>query len=531
MFESILNKFVITPVSFVQELYKKELNIQVLDKMINAKKFSINYQDSHGETFLHLCILKNKFKSAKYLISKHIDVSLRNKKDEEPIVASIGKNNHLLVEIILKAKNININQLDKDGRSLLQNVVLAGSTKTVEELIKNSIDVKNKDNTNRDVMFDAISYGCEDIIDSLLELDDIELNTIDSFGDTILHKEESLRNEKLCIKLIEKGSDPTLCDRHGHNLLYHTAIKGMEGSRLLDIAIEHGYNINATVKNNNTLLMEALSIFYKLPEDEVDRRESLLKMAKNLVSKGVDVNAINNDGENSLFDAVRNNNYNGCAFLLNEGVDINKQNNSYQTPLLLACYMGMDSIDIILLLLQYEANAGIKNDDSYDVLEVLNTFVLHNAKYKELADDNYLKHYKEDGKYLLVLKDVLDSTKVDLRNKDSYNQPLFFEPLLHGHFDLFYLYMSNGFDINEKDEEDKNIFYRYVQSVFSLNEYFEYFRTVVLGMVNLHVDINMQDSDGKNIFSKILTKDSCPKLFEDLIVLSNFKYDTNTKCS
>ena len=529
MFNSILNKFIITPASFLQELYKKELDVEVLDKMLNSKKFSINYQDNDGETFLHLCILKNKFKSAKYLISKNIDVSLKNNKDEEPIVVAISKNNHLLVEVILKAKHIDINQIDKDGRSLLQNAVLSGNAKIAQELIKNSIDVNNKDNNNRDVMFDAISYGCETMIDSLLQVKDISLNTIDSSGQTILHKEEALNNEDLCIKLIQKGADPTICDKHGNNLLYHTAIKGIEGSRLLDVAISHGCNINATVKNNNTILMEALSVFYKLPEDEKDRRESLLKMAKNLVSKGIDVNAINNDGENSLFEAVRNNNYNGCAFLLNEGIDINKQNNLYQTPLLLACYMGMDSIDIILLLLQYNANAGIKNDDSYDILEILNNFILHNSKYQELNDKNYLQYYKEEARYILVLKTILQNSKISLNNNDSCNQPLFFEPLLNGHYDLFSLYISNGFDINSLDENKHNIFYRYVFSVFELNEYFENFRMVILGLINAQVDINIQDIDGKNIFSKILTKDSCPKLFADLIELSNFKYDTKDK--
>jgi len=529
MFDAILNKFVITPASFMQELSKDKLDIQLLDKILNSKKFSINYQNNKGETFLHLAILKNKIDAVKYLISKNIDLNLKNINDEEVIVLAISSHNHFIIEEILKSKDININQIDKDGRSLLQNAVLNGNANVAQKLIKNQIDINNKDNNNRDVMFDAISYGCENIIESLLKVDNISLNTVDSSGETILHKEEALNNEDLCIKLIQNGADPSICDKNGQNLLYHTAIKGIEGSKLLDVALSNGCNINATVKNNNTILMEALSVFYKLPDDEKQRRDSLLKMAKNLVSKGIDINAINDDGENSLFDAVRNNNYNGCAFLLNEEIDINKQNNLYQTPLLLACYIGIDSIDIILLLLQYGADASIKNDDLFDVLEILNTFILHNSKYQELTNEKYLKYYKENGRYILVLKAILENSKISLTNKDSHNQPLFFEPLLNGHYDLFSLYISNGFDINSLDENKNNIFYRYVLSVFELNEYFENFRMVILGMINLHVDINMQDSDGKNIFSKILKKDSLPKLFEDLIELSNFKYDTKDK--
>lgn len=529
MFNSLINKFIATPKGFLEELYKKKLNNDVLETMIESKKFSINHQDSDGQTFLHLCILHSKFKSAKWLILNNIDLSLKNYLDEEPIQVAIKKNNHLIVELILKTKKIDINQLDGDGRSLLQNAVLSGNANIANELINNAIDVNSVDKNNRNVLFDAIAYGDENIIENMMNTKGIDLNLVDNLGETILHKKEALENEDLCVKLIQKGADPTICDKEGRNLLYHTAVKGMDGSRLLDVAIEYGCNINTTVRNNNSILMETMGVFYKISDHEVDRRESLLKMSENLVLKGIDVNAINDDGENGLFEAIRNNDYNACAFLLTKDVNPNKQNNLYQTPLLIACFHGVKSIDIILLLLKYYANPIIRDDNNRNILEILNMFILHTSKFKDIEDKELLKYVDDGGKYLIVLKEILQNSVQNLNTTDSRGQPLFFTPILDGYFDLFKLYISNQFNINDRDSSGLNIFYIYVYTVFDQNKYFDTFRSNLIGMINFGVDINTLDSDGKNVFSRIIKKDTDAQLFETLIDVARFKYDSKDK--
>jgi ankyrin repeat protein len=529
MLKSFINKLSSTPEGFLKELFKKNIDVKALQSMLDGGKFSINYQNEEGDTFLHLCIINNKFKSAKWLIENGIDVTLINRLNQEPIQLAIKKNNHLIVELILKTKNVDINQLDQDGRSLLQNAVLDGNEEIAFELINNAIDVNSVDKNNRNVVFDAVAYGDEQLINKIIDVEDVDLNLVDCDGETILHKSETLANEDLCIKLVEKGADPTICDGEGKNLLYHTAIKGMEGSRLIDVAIEHGCNINATVRNNNTILMETMLAFYKIPDSEASRRESLLKMAENLVVKGIDVNAINDDGENGLFDAIRNNDYNACAFLLGQKVDVNKQNNKYQTPLLIACLEGIVALDIVLLLLKHGANASIKNENNQDVLEILNELTLHTHNYKKLQDEILLEYAQKEKQFILIIKEILQNSLVNVQHLDSKGRPLFFTPLLDGYYDLFKLYIMNKFDINSLDARGLNIFYVYVFTVFSVNKYFDTFRSNLIGMINFGVDINLVDSDGKNIFSKIIKHDTEPKLFEALVDVSRFKYESRDK--
>ncbi len=529
MLEALFSKFTVSPESFVKELFKKVIDESALQKMLASGKFSINYQNEKGETFLHLCILHSKFKSAKWLIEKgNIDVSLRDSLQHEPIEIAIKKNNHLIVELLLKAKKVNINQIDKDGRSLLQNAVLDGNEEIAHTLINNLINVNIVDKNNRNAMFDAISYGNENIINKLL-VTDINLNQIDSNGETVLHKNEALQNDDLCIKLIQKGANPTICDSEGKNLLFHIAMRGIEGGKLLDVAIEHGCNINAKVRNNNTILMETMLAFYKIPLYEKERRASLLKMAENLAVKGVDVNAINNDGESGIFDAIRNHDYNICAFFVNKKVNLNIQNNHYQTPLVIATLEGITNIDIILLLLKNGANPSIKNDEGKDILEILNELILYTHEFRELKDKNLEPYAQKEKQYFVVLKEILQNSSYNLQNVTSVGQPLFFAPILDGYYDLFKLYLTNKFNINSVDSNNLNIFYLYVYTVFSLNIYFDAFKSNLIGMLGFGVDINIIDDEGKSVFSKIMKKNTNARLFEILVEIARFKYDSRDK--
>ena len=526
MINSILSKLNPTPANFIKELYQNELNIDILEKSLSSNKFSINHLDENKNSFLNLCLLKNKNKSAKWLISKGINVKLKNNKNEDAINIAISKDNHLMLKYLIENSNVDINQLDSEERTLLQNAVIKGQSKIVDILISHGADVNNIDKNNRNVAFDAIAYGDEHILDSILKLEDIDLNVVDNSGETILHKKEILDNEELCKKLIQNGADPTICDFDGNNLLCNMALKGMAGIEIIDIAISSGYSLNTPVKNNNTILMEALAVFYKLPLDEKDRRDSLLNMASSLVQKGVDINALNKYGENALFDAVRNNNYESCLFLIENKININKQNRLRQTPLLLACYKGIEALDMILLLLHKGANPTIKNELNQDVLEILNQLVLHSRGHKTIKNGFLLMYLNESGQYLRVLKEVLENSKYNVKKLDSLHQPLFFNAILFGDYELFKLYMVNGFDINQTNKKGLNIFYVYVNFAFTINRYFDTFRSMLIRLIQEKVDIGNTDDNGKNIFSKVIKENTNDKLYEDLLDVCRFKYDS-----
>jgi ankyrin repeat protein len=527
MIQALLTNFTASPSNFLKELFKKDIDENLLQKMLNTKKFSINYQNEKGESFLHLCILHNKFKSARWLIERGgIDPNLEDISKNKPIDLAIKKNNHLIVELLLKSNLIDPNQLDQDGRSLLQNAVINGNYEIAMELIKNAADVNSTDNNGRNVMFDAISYGDDRIIDKLLNETKIDLNQQDKDLQTVLHKKEVFLNDNLCNKLLFKGANPTICDKKEENLLYHAAMRGIDGKNILDTAIKYGCNINTKVRNNNSILMETLLAFYKIPPREKERRESLLKMAEELLHKGIDINTINNDGENGLFEAIRNNDFQICAFFINANINLNLQNIHGETPLFHAVMSGIQKLDIILLLLKTGANPTLKNSLGKDILEILNDLILYIHNKKELENELLIKYAHKENHYMAVLKEVLHNSNYNLQNHTSDGEPLFFAPLLCGDFDLFKLYMMYKFKINTLDKNNLNIFYLYVFNIFQINRYQENFKSILNLMMSYKIDIDVKDKDGKTIISKIIQNNTNIKLFETLLESVRFRLDS-----
>jgi ankyrin repeat protein len=529
MFNKILSSFSFTLDAFKKELLKQIINTELLDKIIANHSDYINHRDEYGNSLLILCILKKRQKSALWLIDNNINPLIKNDNNEDAINIAVRQGANLIVTKLLACDGIDLDQKDHEGRSLLQNAVIYGKENIVKSLIQGGIDINNTDNHNRNVVFDAVAYGEPSIIDLVISIPDLDLNVIDENGDTILHQEAVIKDQELSKNLIKKGADPTICNEDGMNLLFSSALRGMDGLALLDVAVEEGYSLNAPVKKKNTILMETLEVFYKLPIHEEARRESLLNMANKLVEKGLDVNALNEYGEHALFDAVRHNDYQTCAILIQNKVDVNKQNRLKQTPLLLACYKGVECLDVILLLLHNYADPNIKNELNQSVLEILNLLVLHTHNYKVLKNSYILIYLNTNAKYLVIVKEILQNSKFQLQFLDSQEQPLFFTPLLFGDYDLFKLYISNGFKINEKNNLGLNIFYVYVEFSFKINRYFDTFKKVLIRLIQEKVDINVINQKGKNIFSEVLNNSTNHHLYSDLINTCQIKYDAVDK--
>ncbi len=530
MFLSILKNFTISNDTFLLELNKDVLDTTMLQSMLESKKLDINFQNKDGNSFLNLSVINNNNEACVWLIQNGIDITLKNNKNENAIKLCIIKSNDYVFNYLVTSGKLDIDLIDENKRSLLQNVVISGQENMCSILIKHGASVHNLDNRGKSVLFDAVAYGNENMINAIVSLNDINLNAQDINDETVLHQMELENNIVLGKKLIELGADPTINNKEGKNFLTSVASKGIESMPIIDTAINQGYNLNNVVSNNNsTILMETLSVYYKLPENEKERRESLLLMANSLVQKGLDVNTLNEYGENALFDAVRKNDFQTCAFLINNKIDVNKKNRLNQMPLLLACYKGIDSLNIILLLLHNSADPTIKNELKQDLLEILNQLILHTHKHKTLKN-NFIKMYlNEKGQYLTVIKEVLQNSQYKVNNLDSQNKPLFFTPLIYGHFDLFHVYINNKFDINSLDNNGANIFFLYIEFVFKINRHFASFKSNISNLVRLKADINHTNDAKKTIFSHVIKEGTNTQLYKDLLEACRFKYDAQDK--
>jgi ankyrin repeat protein len=531
MINLLFNNVGSSPKDFLLELFKKELDIKKLNQILGKKKFTINHLNEKGENFLHICISNDKYKSAKWLIENtSIDCNVKTSFGYTPIDIAIQKNNHFIVELIINSKKVNLNTKDKDGRTYLQNAIILGSNKAAKKILESpTIDLNSIDHSGQNVLFDAVSYGDTEIIDILLNNDKINLNQKNIHGQTILHKKEVLRDENLAYKLIEKGMDPTICDINGTNYLTHIATKGIEGAPLLKKIIQKGININARVRDNNTILMETMLAFYKTPLGETKRRESLLEMAETLTESGIDIQAINKFGENGIFEAIRNNDFKSVAFFINKRINLNIKNKKQQTPLKISALQGIKNLDITILLLKNGADPSIKNNEGKDVLEILNELILHLHNFKNLTNPKYniYLNKEENKQYLVILKEILQNSQFNLENINSKKEPLFFEPILCGFYDLFKLYATNKFNLNETNIKNQNIFSLFVENSFLNSNYDnEAFKNILLGLLSYGIQLSIFDENNKNIFANLIQPNINIKMFEIFIENSRYKIDT-----
>ncbi|MEA2017596.1 MAG: ankyrin repeat domain-containing protein [Campylobacterota bacterium] len=527
MFKEVINKIRPTMGNLKKELLNQKFHSDIADIIIKSKKIDINEINEDKETLLHECLYKEKWYATEWLIKNGADTLIKNKYGLTPERLAVEKGNLDALKCMIRNSNLDVNQTDKHGRSLLQDATIMGHDHIIQYLLKHTTQLNHTDNKNRNVAFDAIANGKYRTVDNLLSNEELDLNIIDSNGNTILHDKNVLYNDKLAIKLLEHGADPAICNNDGTNFLELTALRGEEGQDVLDAAIRCGCDVNSKVANNNTILMEVMYAFARISDSEHRRRDGLKDVAKKLIHNGLNISAINNQGENVLFDIIRMGDLEGCAFLLENNVNLNLQNHNGETVLFTAIVKGVKNLDIIILLIQYGINPTLKNKYDKTVFEVLNNIILHTHDCKELEDIQLLKEISAMGNYMVVLKELLAIKNINLDILDSYGNPLTFTPFLYGDIQTTRLYFKYGLDINNININKHSLFYEYILRVFENNEYVNNFRENLIFLMANKANINIQNQDGQSIYTKIALNKECNlKLFRKLIEVTKHDYSS-----
>jgi ankyrin repeat protein len=527
MIKKLLAKTTTLNESFEDVLLSPKFNEQKAQKHFESKIKDINIQNKDGETYLDVCLKNNKFEASKWLISKGITVSNKNKENVTAIRLAVEKGKTAIVKDMLEHSELNINQVDEHGRSLLQDAVINGHTAISRALIEKNANINNIDKNNRNIAFDAIAYGDEELIDEITSIKGLNLNHVDSEGRTILHCPSVLGNDNLAKKLLQKDINPTIPDKNGISFITHTALRGKDGEEVLDVALSRGHNLNTKLSDENSVLLEVLYAFTRVSDGEIQRRSELKDVAKKLLNYGSDINDINAKGETVLFETIRTGDVEGCAFLIENGLDVNIKNKNKETPLMVSALKGAEFLDIIILLLQAGANPTIKNKHGQTLPELLNKIILQLHGKRQLEYTDILNTIEENGKYMIILKEILS-----IKNKDiEYNylasdgNPLFFLPFMYGDIKTAKLYFQSGLDINKKNSKEHTLFYEYVLKCFQRGTYFKEFREVLVFLLLNGSDINAKNKHGQSIYSKVaLIKDCNLKLFRKLIEITRHDY-------
>lgn len=303
---------------------------------LHTNKIRIRYKNTNKENILKKDIKKNGFNNdlieyaINYLNStdniEFIDFILHN---DYNINIFGGENNNLLLELLSTCFNIETH------------------FKTIKKIIDKINDINIVNNENKNCLIYCIIFNYQKIFQYIIDTKDVsqilQHNSCNIFYTLMLFKRIELF--KICLSKVDINIENFL----GENLLM-MAIK-FKSIIFVNLLIDNIDINHINIFGENALLYCFINKYYDILNLIVAKRH-----------KDIDYNIIS-----SLIEHNYPNKYNDILFILEKGADINKINETTgNIPLHDAIVYNDDSI--IELLIQYNSNLNVQNDDGYTPL-------------------------------------------------------------------------------------------------------------------------------------------------------------------
>jgi ankyrin repeat protein len=479
-----------------------------IDTIFKSSKIDLDWQNNNRETFLHTCAKAGFLESVKWLLNKNVNTEIENLENETALFYASSSNNLPVITLLVEC-GANINHLNIHHRSLIQEAIIASNNRLVSYLISQSNNLDNEDKYGNNLIFDAISNGKKEIISLVASLKEVDVNHINHEGNTVLQQEVVLRNNNLAINLMELGADPTIQDKKGKNFLFYAISKGYRNVEILEKAVELGCDINTRCSDNTTILIESINHFLNTPKENQVEKENHLLMIKELIAKGVEIEAVDDKNETAFYAATRSTDSKLIdIFLTDKNISINHQNVYGNTVLSELILMGVENIKTIIKFLDHNANPNIKNKKGKNCIETLSDIILFSQNHKEL-DPDIEKKLDINGEYLSVLSKIIEHSSIDFKQLNSKGKPLFFDSILYFNMNLFKVFRDSNIDINLRDKEDHNIIFElmdYNNSHSSKKDKKQYL-DMMQNLVNIGVDVNAKNHEGLTPLHKSVIED------------------------
>lgn len=496
MLSKFINKVKVSEEEFLKELLNTPFNSEKITTIYEQLKIDLNSYYYKDEQILHYCCKKYLYQAVLWLLEQGVDVEIENEQKETPIFSAVYTKNSAILQLLLEYK-ANFDHLNIYNRTALQDSVVGANNKVIGFLFDNTKNLSNCDIHGNNLIFDAVASGDTDLIKKVASTKKVNLNQINEDGDTVLHKEKVLANKDLALLLINLGVNPTILDKNGNNILFHTIKKGYEDFALIEKSVQLGHDINFKNKANKTLLMEAVDLYLNISAEEKKQKENFLLLIEALIKFGVRAETTTNNNENVLFWAIRAEDKDLITLLLTKSdININHENDNGETVLSIAVLNGARNNDLIKSFLKYGADPTLTNRFGKSIVEILIDVILHIQNRKPL-DFDYEILLNEDGEYPSVLENLLKYCQIDINKLNSKGEPLFFQSILHFNFNLFKILRTRKLDLNLKDKDGNNIVfklmaYNYAKKIKDKKLYLNTLKS----LINVGIDINARNNEG-----------------------------------
>lgn len=376
------------------------------------QKLDINAQNYEGKTALHLACQQQDSATVKLLLQHKVVVDLLDNEQMTPLLIAAKTANEKIITQLL-SHNADVTQRDREGRTPLLLLLH-------KHIYHNFLPIEQRDHAKIVRLVD------------LLVAHKADLQAIGNDGRMALHLAMPVRQTANHLLDISQGEDLHHVDGEGDTPLFHAVRATYSKENPAEITARLLKMDNTVVKHKNKWGETALQKAIRADNGAAIRL---------LIENGIDVNAENEGGYTPLLNIVRNEVtflkqkplLDLLVLLLTKGADINKTDSNKNTPLHLALATRQDAI--ARFLLERKADINLQNNHGNTALHLL-------SKRNSNNEDKEQQQSTLDLVNLLLAKKAL----VEQRNANS-STPLHLA-IKHGQNAVAQQLLAHGADIN-----------------------------------------------------------------------------------
>ncbi len=443
-------------------------------------------KDHEGNTALILAATFNKSSDViNILLEYGLKINARNKFGFDALTLSAYENGNILVLQSLLDNEADIKGTDSEGHTALMAAAVRGNDEVMQYLIKRGADFNAKDKNGLGVLdyYNKRKY---------LETLGFEINKFATPSErlsaefkfiaenhhrfNVALKESILADnpEEAVANAIENLADIDVLDENACTTFVNAGLYN-SSQGVFEKLIKAKANVNATCMEGKNAL-----IFISAQADEKNVPSLQIEKAKLLLENGVDINHQDNAGNTALMYALANHaDISYVQTLLDNEADVNSVNNLGETPLWTAVRQNLPS-STIKMLIEYGADVNKKDRRGETPLwyllrtqgdDVLIRTLLRggaNTDIPNAAGDIPLWYVLNRGGSDMIVENIIMAQK-DLNIKNEHGDTPLLYALKNNYPSKFIkLLLSRGADPQVRDSEGNNAY-----DILRNNQYFD----------------------------------------------------------
>ncbi|PKR81366.1 hypothetical protein CW751_04735 [Brumimicrobium salinarum] len=260
---------------------------------------------------------------------------------------------------LLEIEGNEVTKITHDARNYLMWAAYRGNYELTKILMEKGADIHILDDKGNNLQtFTAMGGVTDHRIYDLFTAYDLKLDAPNRAGATAIHYlAQHIEDVKAFDYFIANGFDIEAKDNHGNTVFHYASSQG--NIELLDQLIAIGFNPKEVNDNNENALFFAAKGKRRFSNE--------LPVFEYLVKKGLNPRLTNIAGNNLLhFIAASNKNENVYTYLIDQNLDIQKENDEGNNPLMIAA-MRKNEVGLSILYARTK-DKTIINDKGYNLL-------------------------------------------------------------------------------------------------------------------------------------------------------------------